>query len=291
MGRKVFQQNKTSKAIEGGPLLIEILFERHEELPEKDHILPIVEKHVGNVEYLSNEKGSICFSAKDYPVEFSEGKAFPMLMLNECTEFIGKDIDEFTRSQMWDAMDEKDSILSECKYQMLAIDMLSSPLEAKSRANLLMDYLDSLAEAFPKARAFYFPVSGKLFSAEKVKGHGIPGPDRFIFFAVNVRFFTIDGTDDMLIDTVGMSTLMLPDLQYHFHSADPDEIVNHAYNTASYILANNSPIKSGETIDGTRNGKLSREVQWKCQYEESLIQPTREVLDINMGPNASGTRK
>ena len=35
------------------------------------------------------------------------------------------------------------------------------------------------------------------------------------------RFFNIEGTEDMLIDTVGMSTLFLPDLQYHFHSMDP----------------------------------------------------------------------
>ena len=40
-------------------------------------------------------------------------------------------------------------------------------------------------------------------------------------FGVNVRFFNIEGTEDMLIDTVGMSTLFLPDLQYHFHGMDP----------------------------------------------------------------------
>ena len=42
--------------------------------------------------------------------------------------------------------------------------------------------------------------------------------------------------DHMLIDTVGMSTLFLPDLQYHFHGMDPNWVVNHAYNVASYIL-------------------------------------------------------
>ena len=32
----------------------------------------------------------------------------------------------------------------------------------------------------------------------------------------------------MLIDTVGMSTLLLPDLQYHFHGMDSTWVVNHA---------------------------------------------------------------
>ena len=45
---------------------------------------------------------------------------------------------------------------------------------------------------------------------------------RFIRFGVNVRFFNIQGTEAMLIDPVGMSTLFLPDVQYHFHGMDPN---------------------------------------------------------------------
>ena len=40
----------------------------------------------------------------------------------------------------------------------------------------------------------------------------------------------------MLVDTLGMNTLFLPDLQYHFRGLDPNWIVNHAYNVASYLL-------------------------------------------------------
>ena len=81
--------------------------------------------------------------------------------------------------------------------------------------------LDALVELYPTCEAFYFQNCGKLFLAEDVRSHQIEGPDRFIRFGVNVRFFNIEGTEDMLIDTVGMSTLFLPDLQYHFHGMDP----------------------------------------------------------------------
>ena len=97
-------------------------------------------------------------------------------------------------------------------------------------------------------------------------------------------------TEDMLIDTVGMSTLFLPDLQYHFHDMDPNWVVNHAYNAASYILEHDTPIKDGETVDGVADGQMSREIQWKCRYEDALIQPPREVLDIHMGEFAAGQR-
>ena len=50
-------------------------------------------------------------------------------------------------------------------------------------------------------------------------------------------------------------------------------------------------IKSGETIDGIADGQLSREVQWKCQYEDALIQPVRVVMDICPGEYAAGHRE
>ena len=106
-----------------------------------------------------------------------------------------------------------------------------------------------------------------------------------MFFDLRM-FFMLFGP--MPIDTVGMNTLFLPDLQYHFHDMDPNWVVNHAYNVASYILEHDNPIQDGETIDGVVDGQLNQEIQWKCQYEEALIQPPRGVLNIHMGKYAAG---
>ena len=211
-------------------------------------------------------------------------------MVMKCDKFKGKGFDAFLMSQMWDCQEDRDRIFRECKYQVVATDMLAAALPALERANLDADFLEALAELYPTCEAFYFQNCGKLFLAEDVRSHQIEGPDRFIRFGVNVRFFNIEGTEDMLIDTVGMSTLFLPDLQYHFHSMDPNWVVNHAYNAASYILEHDNPIEDGETIDGVADGQMCREIQWKCQYEDALIQPPRGVLDINMGNYASGGR-
>ena len=171
------------------------------------------------------------------------------------------------------------------------LELLKNPETAALLKHcLLYTSLEALAELYPTCEAFYFQNCGKLLLAEDVCSHQIEGADRFIRFGVNVRFFNIQGTEDMLIDTVGMSTLFLPDLQYHFHGMDPNWVVNHAYNAASYILANDNPIKDGETIDGIADGQMSREIQWKCRYEDALIQPPRGVVDIHMGEYASGKR-
>ena len=45
-----------------------------------------------------------------------------------------------------------------------------------------------------------------------------------------------------------------------------------------------------QTIAGLENGDMNPDIKWKVQYEDSLIQPVRTVIDINMGEYASGTR-
>lgn len=47
----------------------------------------------------------------------------------------------------------------------------------------------------------------------------------------------------------------------------------------------------GDTIDGIRNGMIVQDIQWKCQYEDALIQPARIVMDVCMGEYAAGNRK
>ena len=57
-----------------------------------------------------------------------------------------------------------------------------------------------------------------------------------------------------------------------------------------YIFEHDNPIDDGQTIAGLENGDLSPDIKWVVQYEDSLIQPVRAVIDINMGEYASGTR-
>lgn len=291
MSKEVFQQDLNDKKgpRPGGPFLIQMLFKEPVAMPDQETMTTVIQRHIGSVKCYSYDDTMAGFNALDHMSEFKEGKIPVQLMVMTCNEFTGKGFDSFLVSQMWDCMEDRDRILQECQYQVVAVDMLAA-LPALERANLDADFLDALAELYPTCEAFFFQNCGKLLRAEDVRNHGIEGPDRFIRFGVNARFFNIDGTDDMVVDTLGMNTLFLPDLQYHFHGMDPNWVVNHAYNVASYILENDNPIQSGETIDGIEDGHFSRNIQWRCQLEDALIQPPRPVLDIHMGEYAAGGR-
>lgn len=291
MHDEVFEQNMNEEGPRpGGPFLIQMLFKEPVEMPEKAAMTAVVEQHVGRVECFCHDEKTAGFAVLEHVAKFKDGKAPVQLMVTGCSPFEGESFDPFLMSQMWDCREDRERIFRECQYQVVAVDLLAGALPALERANLDADFLAALAELYPTCEAFYFQNCGKLFLADVVRTHSIQGADRFIRFGVNVRFFTIQGTEDMVVDTVGMSTLFLPDLQYHFHDMDPNWVVNHAYNVASYILENDNPIQDGETIDGVENGRMSREILWKCRYEDALIQPPRMVLDINMGEFAAGER-
>lgn len=293
-GEPAFEQDlsqKDSAVRPGGVFMVQLLMKETCRMPSDERFLEVLSKHLGSVEQFGSRGSTVQFSAKDYVAQFKDASLPVMVAVSDCSAFAAERIDAFHRSQMWDCGNDRDRILSECKYQVTAFDTLGGGLPSKIRANMLMDYLEALLELYPSCEAVYNLNSGKLIPADEIRQGSIPGADRFIRYAVNVRFFNIQGTEDRLIDTLGLSLLFIEDLQYHFHGIDPNQVVTHAYNMASYILNNDSPIKSGDTIDGIRDGRITQDIQWKCLYENALVQPPRPVLDVCMGEYASGKRE
>ena len=275
----------------GMVFIIHLLMDKMCDMPDKAYMHRIMEKHLGKTECFNYDVTGAGFTPKKYLVsdESGEKQMSPQLLITNCFEINKPVMDAFDESQLWDCPDGKE-ILNLCKYQVVATDMMAAGLSAKERADMLVNYIEALVEVFPECRAVVFENSKKMFTREDIVSCNIPKESKFIHYAVNVRFFNIEGTNDKIVDTIGMSTLFLPDLQYHFHDVNPNEVVNHAYNLLSYIFDEDNPIENGDTIDGLLNGKMSQEIQWTVQYEDSLIQPVRTVIDINMGEYASGNR-
>ncbi len=278
----------------GGVFMVQLLMKEKCDVPTAEGMTEILSKHLGKVEAFGDqnkEKGFFSFAAWDYQSEFSDAKVPVQLSIMGCEPFQADRIDEMKRSQMWNCQEDRDHILSECKYAVTSVDMLGGGLKAQIRANMLMDYLEALLELYPTCEAVYSLNSGKLILADTIRSGQVKGLDRFIQYCVNARFFNINGTNDHVVDTLGLSLLYIEDLQYHFHDMDPNWVVGHAYSMASYILSNDCPIKNGDTIDGIADGRIVQDIQWKCCFEDSLIGPKRPVLDVCMGEYAAGERQ
>ena len=289
---KVLQQDLNNKdEHQGMVFIVHLLMDKICDMPDRQHMQNVMNKHLGETDCFCHDGKVAGFAPKKYTIHFEKDNKEipPQLMITDCVKIEQPVMDEISASQLWDCPDGME-ILENCEYQVIATDIMASGLYYKDRAEMLVGYIEALVELYPSCKAVVFETSKKMFTRDAILDCSVPKESRFIYYAVNVRFFNIQGTDDMLIDTIGMSTLFMPDLQYHFHDINPDIVVNHAYNLLSYIYENDNPIKSDDTIDGIVGDVMTSDVQWKLQYEDSLIQPVREVIDVNMGEYASGSR-
>ncbi len=290
--KDVFQQDTNQIDEHPGMIfIVHLLMEEMCEMPDKEQMQEIINKHLGETDCFCYDDKVAGFAPKKYLVHYEKDNKDipPQLMITSCSEIEKPVMDDISRSQLWDCPNGEE-ILDKCGYQVIATDMLAAGLKYKDRAEMLVSYIDALAELYPSCKAVVFETSKKMFTREDIINCTVPKESRFIYYAVNMRFFNIQGTDDMLVDSLGMSTLFLPDVQYHFHDMDPNMVVNHAYNLLSYIYNYDNPIEDGDHVDGIADGQMCCDIQWNVQYESSLIQPIRDVIDINMGEYASGNR-
>ena len=289
---KILKQDMSQTADHPGMVfMIHLLMEEKCEMPEKEHIHKIMCEHLGETDCFCYDGNMAGFAPKKYSVHYEKEKlnVTPQLIIMNCSEIEKPIMDDVSATQLWNCPNGSE-ILETCKYQVMATDMLAAGLDYKERAEMLVNYVEALVNIYPACKAVVFETSKKMLTREDILNCTLPKEMRFLHYAVNIRFFNIQGTNDMLLDSLGMSTLFLPDVQYHFHGLNPNDVVNHAYNVLSYIYDNDNPIEDGNTIAGITDGNMDSDIKWKVQYEDSLIQPIREVIDINTGEYASGNR-
>ncbi len=129
------------------------------------------------------------------------------------------------------------------------------------------------------------PSSGKLLTREQVLHNPWAQPGRFLsFFGMNVRFFNIQNTNDMLVDYVRTLRHRTTGRTISFSRSGtrmPWSITPITWPPISSTKTPPSKMEKPSTV--SLNRELNRNIQWKCQYERSLIQPDREVMDICPG--------
>lgn len=294
MSDKVLNQDLSEKAPSRPQMLIaQLLFREKPEACSFEKAKAAVEKYCGELGEIGEKPDILMFPVTKYKVEFEDKpEGVPVLACFMQPFEFKMELDELTRSQLWD-MENGAEFLDEVRYEVVVHAMLSAGLSYTEQAELFINQLDAAVEMYPTCEAIYVTGSGKLtptakFLADRQWDAGA----RFINAAVNVRFFNIQGTGDMLIDSLGMYTLALPDVQMHFRNLDPNNVVSYVYNILDYQFKNDFPIDNGDSLDGIgADGNISIDVQWRARYEDSLVQPVRPVLDINCGEFAAGARK
>lgn len=292
---KVLQQDSTQVAEPQTLLMVKLLFKNEVELCDQTAWSQALQNTLGKGTLAGDQNGYM-MALEEYQATFTEkGKEVQVPVLYNMLgpmEFSIEEIKELERSQFWD-VENAQEMLGECTKAIALFDMMSSSLDYQKRIEVAVLGVEAALHLYKDCIGVYAIASGKFMTRQQLLDNADKTMIfRFLSMYVNVRYFRIQNSEDQLVDSLGLYALGLPDVQVHYHDLNPDAVVNHVYNIASYQLEHEVPILDEQTIDGLgEDGFIDETIQWPCRYEDSLIQPIREVLDVCPNEFAAGNRE
>ena len=171
---------------------------------------------------------------------------------------------------------EANDVAKHCKYEVLVSDFMTRTLDYKTRFNLFSYFLAAVTKA-TNPKIVYSLTSQKLLKPRNVIDSMTSKENGYLESFINVRLYNIGNgnSGELLMDTVGLHLLGLPDVQIRFENLDEGEIAGLLWNYAYYIFEQGDVLENGNTILG-----LEPNSRWKCERQTSLAAPKRIVIDI-----------
>ena len=117
------KQDLSKKDENNSVFIMHLLSKEKLSTPPKEKMLDVLQKHLGDVLCFNYDEKSASFAANDYRVEVKEGNLPVLLLVMDSMPLDNFEIDVLARSQMWDCP-ESTRILDECKYHVVAVDMM-----------------------------------------------------------------------------------------------------------------------------------------------------------------------
>ncbi|WP_108868999.1 DUF4261 domain-containing protein [Aquimarina aquimarini] len=213
---------------------------------------------------------------KDYEVKFVEGviPAQATIFMPEENKIDYSELEpSFKQSWNWP---EAEETVKKCSYEILLTDLMSREMEYKERIAYFQKYVSSIVAAMKPAAVWIKNSEVILHPTDFLEGSSLNKYQNISVF-MNIRLFNIQETEgEMIMDTIGLHSLGLPDFEFRFTNYDPQQIASVLYNYGHYIFENGIVIKHGNTIEG-----IEKNQKWKCYFNESQLEPKRIVIEID----------
>lgn len=232
-------------------------------------------KNIGFPELGASPENSRQYFFKDYEVEFKEGK-IPVQGTIYIPDAKGISLDKLEKTfhQSWNWR-EAESVVKQCNFEVLLTDLMSRALNYKLRLEYFQKFVASVVEAM-NPKAIWISNGEKIMNKEEYLDKFSTNDYQNLSGFMNVRLFNVqESNGEIIMDTLGLNSLGLPDFEIKFNNYNPSAIAGLLFNYGSYIYDNGVVIKNGNTIQGVEENQ-----NWKCYFRESLIEPKRIVIEI-----------
>jgi hypothetical protein len=165
-----------------------------------------------------------------------------------------------TTAQTWD-WPQADQALAAARHSLVVSEIFGRLHPYRDRIAAFLGTLTAAAEQTRPA-AIWLPNSQRVLEPSAL--------DELSAFT-NVRLFRApDGS--LVMDTLGLHALGLPDVQRHFTGADPTDVAATLFGVAAYELAHGDVIADGDTIG---------DEPLRAEPTAAYIAPARNVLNLS----------
>lgn len=263
------------------PLMVELLFERPPTVDDGRILARAAERAGSRAEPIGDDdgQGTRGIAFPEIGVPFAEGPLPLTVWLMPTGE---RTIDDNTwietnLRQTW-AWEGAEEAVRRTREALLVSDLMAGPLDHRIRLPAYHAVLGAAVEVLAPI-ALWFATGERFVDPAAYLADLEDDPNAFES-SVNVRYVTIEERpDEQLMDTVGLAPFGLPDVQMHFTTLDPSWAAGKLLGLARYLFDNGDIIEDGNTVPGLGAGE-----QWPCAHELALMEPQREVLDVDPSP-------
>lgn len=192
---------------------------------------------------------------------------------------VGKPGVDFTRyaealRQTWTWRETATQRLEECTHSVFVTDLLSAQLPPRRRIELVLRVVRAVC-ASSQVHVIAWHPAGKLQHPEQLED--------LVVVAVNARMFRDQaGSARMIMDTLGLAAVGLPDVQLDFHDLETGTVAGWLIGVGGYLLDQGDVIDDGHTVAG-----IPADSKWRCRHEMAIVAPERLVLDVDPGAEFS----
>jgi hypothetical protein len=245
----------------------------YDELPllTRDEVLAKLRDRCGAASAMDNTKqGGLNFFFPDLRAPFKDSTVPVQVVLAVTPGQLPVEQVQAALKQTWDWGGAKDAV---AKHQAIVSlsDLLASGLPYKSRLGFFQNVLCGLLELL-RPLAIRWRASGKIVDPTALLAALEPGPKRdAIRGAVNVRRTLVKSVGGVVLDTLGLGALGLPDFEVELGERLPAPFELVLKSVARYEYDLGDVIADGKTIKGgSESFRLTRGT--------SSVEPTRDVF-------------
>lgn len=221
-----------------------------------------------------SEAGALSVLHKGHIVKFADGQGIAMTAI-----FTAKDRSispqEFQTAveQTWSwPRDDARARIDRSKARIVVMDLMSLGQPYQARLRLVYEVARAVATTTQPEVAYWRPA-GQMVAPESLTDDPLDA-------ALNVRLFNVEShPGDLVMDTLGLAALGVPDVQCHFRGLEPGRVAGLLRGIATYVFEKGDVIADGNTVQG-----LEVTDKWICRHEMALLPPRRVVVDISPGP-------